>query len=186
MKKYSTKIIFSVAVAILSISVIGSAVFSYLLVDKINNINDKIKQMDLSTQERNKQGAQKMSVVDTEADRAKLESYFVSADGAVDFIKYLENLSVEVGVKANIQNINFQPLRDTAYANTAEYISLNLSVEGTWAKVYRYVLLLEKLPFVSEVGNVDMTEVTQTDEKNKTKSFWTATISLKVIKLKNI
>ena len=72
---YSQKILILSLVLFIGVLILD-IVFSNLLFGKIVNINNKNRQLDLSTQEREREIVLKDSIISTQGEREKLEQYF--------------------------------------------------------------------------------------------------------------
>jgi len=181
-----TKITLSASGAFLVIMIAACAIFSYLLIDTIYQINDKVAQVEISTNERDAQGALKVSVANSVVERQTLDTYFISKSGTADFIKTLEALAKGNNVSINIKYVGYEPIKQANFSATAESIRFNLDLIGSWVNCIQVIRLLENLPVPSLVEKITLSVGgTNLSGKVTSGSTWTANVDFTAVKLKN-
>ena len=105
---------------------------------------------------------------DTEEDRIKLSSYFVSKDAVVSFIEELESLSRQANVVLSIDS----PLegKDTPMSKQI-YLRFNVRAEGRFQDVMHFVRLTEALPYKIFVDHVALSSAGK---------IWIGTVSFRL------
>lgn len=172
------KKILIIAVLTFVVVLILDFVFTNILLGKIISINDKVRQLDISSQERERELSQKDSVASTEAERAKLAGYFVNSGNTatVDFTKYLENLALQSNVTQS-KSLNYEPVTGMASSDILSVIRYRFLVTGKYENVYSFVRAVENLPKISYINSLSMNY----DSSNKS---WSADIDFSVVKFK--
>jgi len=163
-------------------------IFANLLFNKIVNINNKVKQLDISSQERERELNLKDSIADSKVERERLEQYFVGAGNAetVKFTQYLENLALEMGVTQN-KTLNYESIVGLESSGVVSAIRYKFTISGKWSSVYNFIQAIENLPRVVTINNVSLNlnsaEVTEKDVKPVGR-VWGAELDFSVAKLK--
>lgn len=73
-----------------------------------------------------------------------IDSFFIPADGVVDFISSLEALGAESGVELSIDSVAVESESESA---SKEVLNLSLQTEGSWQNTFIFLSLLENLPY---------------------------------------
>ena len=170
------------------IVVILDIFFTNLLFGKINSINDKIKQQDISSQARLKEINSKSSIDSSIAERGKLTSYFVNSGDleTVRFTKYLEDIATEKMVTQK-KTLNYEPVLGLESSEFVTAIRYKFNVSGQWSNVFAFLQAIENLPksvslnSVSFSVNTDNVSIKDINSKGK---IWSADIDFVVAKLK--
>jgi hypothetical protein len=92
----------------------------------------------------------KASLAENEDFLSHVDSFFIPADGVVDFISLLEQLGVESGVELSIGSVSIDSESESA---SKEVLSLNIQTEGSWQDTFTFLSLLENLPYRIEFVN---------------------------------
>jgi hypothetical protein len=161
-------------------------IFINLLLGKIIDINDKVKQLDISSQSREKTLNLQDSIVSSESEREKLAAYFVGAGDAstVEFTKYLENLALETGVTQK-KSLAYEPVNGLESSNVVSAIRFKFNVSGKWANILAFLQAIENLPKVVSVNNVSFNMNSTLRGVNKSAGQnWSADLDFSVVKLK--
>jgi hypothetical protein len=187
------KLIYSRKIFILAITFFAGVlalniIFANLLFNKIVNINNKVKQLNISSQERERELNLRDSIADSKAERERLEQYFVGAGNAetVKFTKYLEDLALEMGVTQS-KTLNYEPVIGLESSSVVSTIRFKFSISGKWANVYNFQKAIENLPKVVTLNSVSLSLSTneETDKDIKsTGKIWNADLDFSVINLK--
>jgi hypothetical protein len=129
-------------------------------------------------------------VSETEAARDKIQSYFIPMDGMVGFLNGLQDIGKGNNLEIKINSVNV--ITDTSTTTSIfETVSMTSEVVGAWQDVYRFVTLVELLPFGVSINGVNL-ERTSSDflpstsqKKSDPKvSLWRGTVDISVLKLK--
>jgi|GEM_PF-3108794 len=103
------------------------------------------------TQERMQ--AMEQLVQQTTQERAEMNTYLLSLDDPLPFLKLIENLGVDTHVGLTVDSLTEERVDDRA-GSTAEgqkYVHLVLLIAGDWAGIYHLIDLLESLPYIAVV-----------------------------------
>jgi Tfp pilus assembly protein PilO len=176
---YSQKI-FLVSLIIFVMVFILNIIFSSLLWNKVLDINDKTKQINISTQEREREVNLKDLLIKTATDREKMNQYFVGEGNieTVKFTEYLEGLAKKAGV-AQEKSLAYE---EVGKMNESEFVSAiryKFKVSGNWASVYNFMRSMESLPKVGYLNNLKLSA------DIKESKIWSLDIDFSVIKLGN-
>ncbi len=176
---YSKKVLgFSFIVAVIVIILV--AIFCSLLIEKIVGINDKVKQIEVSSQERERSATLRVSVANTQEGRENLNKYFISVNGVINLIEQLENLAKETGVTLDIKFVGYEAIKQVT-ADTLEQVKFKVAVSGSWSKVIKFFKLVETFP---AVVYLDSTFLNLIASKTKEQT-WLLDLEFSVIKIKD-
>lgn len=121
-------------------------------------------------------------VVNSSGDELQtVNQYFVPKDGALDFVKYIENLAVSSGLTFKI-NVFDSEQNDALSKNDKEFLKTSLNTTGSLKNTRNFMSLVETLPYNVKVTRIDMrrsaggTFSTVRDE-------WSTTIDFSVVKI---
>jgi hypothetical protein len=184
---YSKKILIITLLVFIGVLVLD-IVFTNLLWQKILSINNKIKQLNISAQERVKELNLKETIVNSAENRVLLEESFVAAGNAktVEFVSYLETLAKDTGVKYNTNSLSYEVVPELGSSESVQFIRLRASVSGSWANVFAFLQTIEKLPKISSLNSVSFNLNSDINANTKsTTNFWSAELDFSVAKLKN-
>lgn len=178
MKFNYSKRIFVLSLGVFLIVLVLNIVFSNLLLEKILNINNKIKQQNISSQERERNLALKDSVIGTRELRLELEKYFIAPGDpqTASFVNYLEGQTKKTGLSPNIKSIDYENIETLGGDSNVLSVRLRLGAVGKWSDVYSLLIALESLPRVSFLNSVSL---------ERQSEGWSVDIDMSVAKLKN-
>lgn len=170
---------------------IVAIVFYVWIFNNIKNTNKAIStisnEMNLATKKEMTLRSTKSLVKDTEANRAKIENYFVADDTIVNFIETVESMSDYTGAEVKVLSVNVSD-NQIMKNDVSEVLRLNLETKGTWNKVFHFLSLMEKMPFSIDILKADF-EVSKDDTKKTGKNNireWTMFVDIAVIKSKQL
>lgn len=120
-------------------------------------------------------------IVEVEATREVINSYFVDSNHIDSFINYLEKLGTSVGTELAVKSVEIS----SSETNT---VLGEISIKGSFSDVMKTTALLENIPYQIHITslylNKDIQTVT-TEVKGKkvvtTSSVWQADIAFKVL-----
>lgn len=178
MKSNHSKIILIISVLTILAVIVLNVIFTNMLLNKIVAINDKIKQIDFSSQERENALAVKESVLSSVKERAELATYFVWSGNieTVKFTKFLEDLALEKGVTQR-KTLDYETIETLNSSENVSAIRYKFIISGKWSNVYNFLMAIENLPKVARLNNASLSY----SEGNKS---WSADLDFSVIKLK--
>jgi len=184
---YSKKVLI-LSIVILIIVLLLNGIFLYLLINKINNVNNKVKQLNISSEKRETDLILKDSVLGLSAEREKLSHYFVGAGDkeTIDFTKYLEDLATLAGV-AHQKTLSSETITGPASSETVSAIRYKFNITGSWPNVYHFLLMIENMPKVISLNSVSFNVSSGAVSLKEVKignKIWSADLDFTVVKLK--
>ncbi|HEY4498974.1 MAG TPA: hypothetical protein VJH94_02830 [Candidatus Paceibacterota bacterium] len=118
-------------------------------------------------------------VTERGSDIAKVEGYVLNDSDIVSFIEYIEDLGREAGVQVSTDRVS-AGIFSGVNAEKWSGFSLMLETEGSWEATYRFSMLLERIPYRSEVLQASIEVV----DAEKDGHSWQGSFSLNVLKQK--
>lgn len=113
-------------------------------------------------------------------------SRIVPADGEVDLINGLEDLSKVTGALISVDSINEKDLVvagvPTTLTDKMEQENIRLTAKGGWNQILKTWQLLENYPYQISIKQIDLESDTSQDTKSKT--AWSLIVDLSLIKNK--
>ncbi len=183
---YAKKILISATVIFLGVLALD-IIFTSLLLNNIISINDKIKQLDISSKEREKELSLKDSIASSKVEREKLEGYFVQAGNAetVKFTKYLEDLALGFGLTQK-KSLDYESINELQSSDAVSAIRFKFGVSGSWSQVYAFLRTIENLPKIVRLNSVGLTanQTVLIDGAGLKGNIWSADLDFSVAKLK--
>jgi hypothetical protein len=184
---YSKKI-FIVSIIIFVAVLVLDIIFINLLITRITSITDRVSQLNISSQQREKELFLADFISNSATERANLDKYFVGAGNAetVDFTKYLEALAKEAGVTEK-KTLNYEPITGLEASNNISAIRYRFSTSGRWQNIFNFLQLLESLPKAGSLGSVSTTvnsEAVSLKEARAGVKVWSLDVDFSVAKLK--
>jgi hypothetical protein len=178
MKLNLSKKILIVSIIVFIIILVLDGLFTNLLIGKIYNINNNITQLNLSSQERERELNLKDSVLGSKLEREKLLSYFVGAGNleTLDFTKYLEDLARASGLTQK-KTLVTEPLRSMESSSVVSTIRYRLDVSGSWSSIYNFLQTIENMSKVVILNSVSI-------RKDSDSKIWSADLDFSVVNLK--
>ncbi len=188
MRLIHSKKILIVSIVVFVCVVVLSFVFTNLLLGKIVSINDKIKQLEISSQKREEELTLKDSVSSTKLDREKLMGYFVGPGDSetVEFTKFLEDLAKKMNVTQK-KTLEYEAIKELSTSEAVSSIRYRFNISGSWNNVFNFLLAIESLPKVSLLSGVSLNSSSETPSaggRGDNKVIWSADLDFSVAKLK--
>ncbi len=188
MKLNHSKKILILAIPIFFLVLILNIVFVYLLLSTIDSVNNKVRQLNISSQKREEELLLKGLISSFSSEREKLSQYFIGMGNAdvVAFTKYLEDLALNIGVSQK-KTLAYEPMNELKDSETVSTIRFRFSISGKWSNVFNFLQLLENLPKVTNINSVSMfvnSEAVSIKEIKSGSKVWSADIDFSVVKLK--
>lgn len=186
MKLNYSKKIFILGLVTFVCVIILDIIFTDLLVGKIMMINNKVQQLVISSDERERELNLKDSIRNSDIARVELEKYFIGAGDAetVAFTKSLEDLARASSVAYTIRSLNYEMAPDLGGSASVSLIRFSFTIKGQWSNVMTFLKLVENLPNVVLVNNASLS-VSDGDIANAKQSIWSADVDFSVAQLKN-
>jgi len=89
---------------------------------------------------------------DSQADRVEIQSYFLQKESdSIDFLNHVESLALTAGVALETDS-----LKDIAEKGGTKWIQATFSFSGNRENVENFIRILETLPYVARVTNIEM------------------------------
>lgn len=91
----------------------------------------------------------------TSEDGAKVMSYFIKSDGAIDFVSLVESTASDLSLKYNtnsIENIS----NDILASQGKDILKLSMTLSGGWKNILKFLLYIESLPYAVRVEKVEL------------------------------
>lgn len=187
--EYSSKtkqILLTIIVLVIAVSIAYAMLFLNIK-EKNNNISALSNEIDIVLQKEIKLRSVKHLINDTEQDRVKLDSHFVTDDEVVNFIEKIENLGTDSGTKVEVISVYVDDVNKevTNQAAINELLYLDFKTEGSFAQMFHFLSMLEKLPFKIDIPQVNFEKTLDgTGKVNKSLGSWKGLFSITVVKLK--
>ena len=174
---YSKKILIISIVTFVMVIVLN-IIFTNLLLNKINDINNKVKQLETSSQEREKALSLKDSVLSSVTEREELLKYFVGSGNAetVKFTKFLEDLALGMNLTQK-KTLEYESVSGVGGSEVVSIIRFRFVVSGKWLNVYNFLQAIENLPKVASLNSTSL-------NYNSLEKNWSADLDFSVAKLK--
>lgn len=128
---------------------------------------------------------------ETAALRGKLDAYFISPDGVVSFLGFVDGLGRTSGVALEITNLGLEDVAGSPLPS--EFLRLQIVAGGSWNSVYHFLSLLDSLPYKTRFEDASIQKtpkermVPTVDAEGKPKPPpppWVGTFRISVLKLK--
>jgi len=184
---YSKKILI-LAMLLFLVVFVSNIIFIYLLFGTINGVNDKVRQLNISSQKREEELLLKDMISDFRPEREKINQYFVGAGNAdiVAFTKSLEDLADAYGVSQR-KTLSHEPISELKNSETVSNLRFRFNVSGKWANVFNFFQSIETLPKVIKINSVVLSvnsSALSAKEVKTNEKTWMAEIDFSVVKLK--
>ena len=112
-----------------------------------------------------------------------LSNYVISSDGIVDFMKSLDKLTLNNGLKSEVKSISFTPISGSEYQNL-ELADIKIDVIGEWRNVEYFLKVLENYPLSLSITNFSMSKFSDYQVKGKKIPQWLGSFDFTVLKMK--
>jgi hypothetical protein len=130
-------------------------------------------QLSTESQKQDEERRLAQAIKETDADRTKLNSYFVSGDGSVQFLGIIEGYGTVSGAQVKFTSVE--------YTATKNELIMNLHITGTFQNVYQTILMLENAPYEFDFHRIifsrDNSQSGDITKKTVVVSVWNADIN---------
>lgn len=114
----------------------------------------------------------------------KLMDYMIPKSGTVDFIKNLEQLILNSGLKSDIKTVSNEPY-DKGNTIGLELIRIKMNVIGEWKNVQFFLNELENYPLKITINNASFNKSSDNIVNNKKIPQWSVNFEFTVVKIKD-
>lgn len=155
-----------------SISVIVAGLFARNVIEASELLHEQVATLQQDREQQNRLTQLKRLIAETEDTRATIDSYYLNSQSdSIDFLNYIERLAQD-------QLVSLETVRATEEEEGGSLVlSVEYLIDASFAEINEFVILLENIPYVSEVTSVNL--------QNKTETNWQATVTLEVIVLED-
>jgi len=166
---------------ILAIVVLGFCIALYFAYNQINAKGEHIVELteqsaqNSQAQEEMKNLESSLNVIEPQAQ--KINSYLIAPDGEVDFINQVESLAQADKLKIVINSVAIKNSPDLTDEGM-EYLTLRITVDGSWNGSYRFLSELLNLPYQISLTQADLSAPSNT----QTSSGWESVFDIQVLK----
>lgn len=133
---------------------VGYGVLFYM----IRQSNVLIASASVSSEARAKQidtaDSLKKTLENSATETSLLNKYFISSEGAVNFIEYLEGLGESIGAVVLIQDV--AEVEDFSGSSEKTELTFRIIAQGSWRSVYRFLALLENSPYTIVISSAEL------------------------------
>jgi hypothetical protein len=112
----------------------------------------------------------------------KLMEYIIPSGGTVEFLKTLEQLVLNTGLKYDIQSVENLPYAKGG-AIGAELLKINVNVIGEWNSIQYFLKSLENYPLKIDISDISLNKVSDYVVGGKTIPQWSGSFEFTVVKL---
>jgi len=183
MPKKSTK---KIVIILLFLDIILICVFVFLFLSFKNLIAESINVEDHIKTELKKQESLSLmsdSLQNSKIFQQDLMSYVLPSDGAVDFIKVLEQLASTTKVKSDIKAVSNEEYQ-TSLTNL-EFLNVKMDILGEWGNIRYFLTVLENYPLRIDIKSVSFTKFSDYVINKKKISEWAGSLEFNVLKVKD-
>lgn len=176
------------SLATIIIVLILGVFFANLLSDKIMSINNKIKQLDMVSQELERSLKSEVSIDSSLLEREKLAGYFVGSSNAsiVEFTEYLEGIAKDFGV-THKKTLNYESINELQSSELVSALRFKFNITGKWADVFNFLQAIENLPKVARLNSASLSvnsEISFSEKSKPTNIIWSADLDFTVASIK--
>lgn len=184
MPRKKTKFLF----LILSLLVVVSMGFFVFLLSFTNNlIIDSVDKEGQIKKELTRQDSlilMKDTLVTAKQYQDQIMGYAIPAGGTVDFIKDLEQLVSNAGIKSDIKSVSSEKY-DKGDSMGLELVRVKMDVIGEWKNVDFFLTLLENYPLKIDINDISLNKFSDYVVGKKTIPEWSGNFEFTVVKIKD-
>lgn len=167
MSKGTTKVL----IFALTIMIVSSGLFGFMMyqVNKQGEkLNNQIAVFKSAREQESSYYYLQSQATETAEERALLKSYFLAKEGnSIDLLNYIEGVARETGVELSTEN-----LAVSEDDNGTKWIKTTFSIAASKKKVFDFIKILETLPYVNRLVNVELSSGTTGE--------WKASVTMQV------
>ncbi len=114
-----------------------------------------------------------------------LKKTIVGSTGEVEFIEYVESLARANGLSIVIDNLQTENDQKLLASSSVTLLKVRARTNGSWTGTYKFISLVESLPYRVRVNSFSMTAQGVTDATSgATKNGWESNLEIRVLKYK--
>ena len=175
------KNLFLTFLIVLDLLALNSYAFFYLTISRLNSATRDMGETLLLVQKKEVELINlKKILIEREAERAKIESYFVKKSNLTLFLERLEDLARQASVKLTLNSVDV--VEGSAGGQMGE-LNLSYQATGDFTSLYNFLAATENLPLKLKIIKVDLTGTSE--DSKKTGSTWNGSFNLKVLSFIN-
>lgn len=173
----STKFLLTLSIALAAGALVAYALLWFLFVGEQRRTAVLVGKLNEVEQTRAGDASLKNLLSETAPKRAHADALFVGKDGAVAFLKELEQVGVSAGVKTTVVKVAKKEGEKTELARTGlETLTVAIEAEGSFTGLHRFLALAEHLPRPISLSRVSFAQ--------GEKGAWNGVFELEVLKIK--
>lgn len=173
----STKFLLTLSIALAAGALIAYALLWFFFVGEQERAAVLAGKLTDAEQARIGDASLKTLLSETAQKRARADALFVGRDGAVAFLKELEQVGVSAGVKTTVVKVAKKEGEETTLVGAGlETLTVAIEAEGGFAGVHRFLALVERLPRPITLSRVSFAQ--------GEKGGWNGVFELEVLKIK--
>jgi Tfp pilus assembly protein PilO len=184
MPKNETKIL---AIILIVIDILSIVAFIFLYNFTTNQITESVNKEDqikLKLKKEDTITLMKDDLAQGKMFQDNLTAYMIPSGGTVEFIKTIEQLVLNTGLKSDIKTVANEPY-DKGSAINAELLRVNMDVIGEWKNIQFFLQSLENYPLKINLVNVSFNKFSDYTINGKTVPQWSGTFEFTVVKIKD-
>lgn len=171
----------SLALVSLLVGLVSLVALGFLF-ERILRVNTAVAGLRQSIKEEGRRDiqlrAQQSLLKELSSDESALDSRFLDENGVVPFIELLEAIGKDAGVTIEIDSVGIEP--DSTSVQSHEWLRVALKAEGSWAKLFHFIVLLETIPQALRLDQVSLSEFAEEEL-----ALWQGTFIFRAAKRKN-
>lgn len=109
-------------------------------------------------------------VEETQIERRQIDAYFADVSALVQFLEAIEGLARVAGVSSKVEEVaeGTRPLIGVKSAKVKTYkvLDITVSFEGAWDGAYRFLSLVEHIPYANTVEHAELKKVDATEQES--------------------
>ncbi|MBT3282845.1 hypothetical protein HON59_01515 [bacterium] len=184
MKQFkTTKQVLTFTAILAIVSVTFYVLFFNNIKEKNNTISAIVNDVDIAVQKETKLKSVKNIIKDTADGREKIDTYFIKDDEIINFIGEVEKIGRDIGVEVEIISVSIGDSK-LQQDNVSELLNLDLEAEGSWSRVFRFLTLVEKMPFKVNISTINLEAIYEGESKKYSSGIWKGFFSINAIKLR--
>ena len=116
--------------------------------------------------------------------QTKLNDYILPKGSTVDFIKTVEQLSENSGLKSDIKTVTNDPY-DKGNAIGADFITVNIDVIGGWDNIQLFIKYLESYPLKIDIKKMSLNKISDHIVNGRNVPQWSGSFEFTAVKMKD-
>lgn len=119
------------------------------------------------------------TIAEIEGEQNNLDSYFVLSSQIVKFLEIIEGLEKNTGADIEVKSIEEV---DDMNSKLLNHLDLNVIATGDWKSMYHFFILLENMPFKTEINRIQFNKTEIRNEEEVTQS-WRGSFNFSVVQI---